>query len=99
MTDRTHWSDCWRERAHHACAVARIAGLEEALADALTGYSIAAFALDENDEALNAALGDKTAGIQRWRIMRLASERDAAIKRAEAAEKGAAQYRWLFNHD
>ena len=55
MTDRTHWSDCWRDPAHHDCAVARIAGLEAALA--------------------------------------------AAIKRAKAAEKDAAQYRWLFNHD
>ena len=32
MTDRTHWSDCWRDPAHHDCAVARIAELEAALA-------------------------------------------------------------------
>jgi hypothetical protein len=24
----THWNDCWKERAHHGCAVARIAQLE-----------------------------------------------------------------------
>lgn len=24
MGDRTHWNDCWKERTHHDCAVARI---------------------------------------------------------------------------
>lgn len=27
-TGRTHWDDCWRERGHHNCAVARVERLE-----------------------------------------------------------------------
>lgn len=26
--DRTHWEGCWRDRAHHECAVAKIERLE-----------------------------------------------------------------------
>lgn len=28
----THWDDCWKDRGHHACAVARIDELRERLA-------------------------------------------------------------------
>lgn len=28
MTDRTHWEGCWRDPAHHACALARINDME-----------------------------------------------------------------------
>ena len=28
-TDRTHWEDCWKQPDHHACALARIAEMEE----------------------------------------------------------------------
>ena len=27
IDQRTHWDDCWRERSHHDCAVARIESL------------------------------------------------------------------------
>lgn len=26
--DRTHWDGCWRDRTHHACAVAKIEELQ-----------------------------------------------------------------------
>lgn len=28
---RTHWDGCWRDQAHHACAVAEVGRLREAL--------------------------------------------------------------------
>lgn len=29
MGDRTHWADCWSERGHERCAVARMTRLHE----------------------------------------------------------------------
>lgn len=28
---RTHWEGCWRDRTHHACAVAEIERLQQAI--------------------------------------------------------------------
>lgn len=72
---RTHWEECWRERSHHACAVARIEKLEaerERLREALgwTANQVWEYTLDGGtfqDEMIERGLMVEVPASERFR--------------------------------
>lgn len=115
MSERTHWEGCWRERTHHACAVARCEELERERDKArLYCAEVASYVCDPiYDKADNRAgiaadaeamaTGEMVARyldikMQTERAIRAEAARDAAIRRAEAAEKDVERLDWLDAH-